>query len=72
MNVSMYRCWRQEIVPDAEQRLLRQDLDRERAISVIRELADMARFRTTWLPDEHIPVTTVRDPDVRRRSGHHL
>lgn len=36
-----------EIVPEAEQRLLPQDLDRERAISVIRELADMARSRTT-------------------------
>lgn len=34
----------QEIVPDAEQRLLPQDPARERAISTIRELADMARF----------------------------
>jgi hypothetical protein len=36
-----------EIVPDAERRLVPQDPDRERAISVIRELADMARSRTT-------------------------
>lgn len=37
----------EEIVQDAEQRLLPQDLDREHAISVMRELAEMASSRTT-------------------------
>jgi len=37
----------QEIVPDAEQRLLPQDPNWEHAISIIRELADMARSRTS-------------------------
>ena len=36
----------QEIVSEAEQRLLPQDVARERAISIIRDLADMARSRT--------------------------
>ncbi len=38
---------RQEIVPDAEQRLVLEDPDREHAINIIRELAEMARSHTT-------------------------